>query len=62
MNATRRTAFDLMMERYARAKRASRAIARQALIDEGIYTPEGEIAPAYGSQTSPQDIASTAKG
>lgn len=48
MNASKRAAFELMMKRYATAKKATKVIARQALIDEGIYTSDGEVAAAYG--------------
>ena len=48
MNPTKRAAFESMMTRYTVAKTATQAIARQALIDEGIYTPDGKVAAAYG--------------
>lgn len=61
MDAARRTAFELMRERQAKAKRAGKAIARQALLDEGLSAPEGGIAPACGGKTPPKTVAPKAE-
>lgn len=44
----RRAAIIKLIERYTEANCTDAATARRALIREGIYTEEGELAPEYG--------------
>ena len=53
MNAAKRAAFEVMVKRYTKAKKATREIARRTLIDEGIYTEEGKVSFEYGGEPHP---------
>ena len=50
MDAEQLTAFKAKVKRYTEAKTATREIARRTLIDQGIYTEDGKIAPEYGGE------------
>ena len=50
MNAAKRAAFAMMVKRYTKAKRATREIARETLIAEGIYTADGKLTVEYGGE------------
>lgn len=53
MDARKLAAFRAAAERYTRARTATREIARRTLIDQGIYTEDGQIAPEYGGEMRP---------
>ena len=47
----RRSAVLTLIERHTAAKTVSKNVARQSLIDEGIYDAKGELTPRYGGNT-----------
>lgn len=57
MDARTLAAFRAAAERYTRERTATREIARRTLIDQGIYTEDGKIAPEYGGETRPDGAA-----
>jgi hypothetical protein len=50
MTEAQRAAIKILIERHTTANTASPEIARAALIEEGIYTSSGTIAPEYGGE------------
>jgi hypothetical protein len=45
---TRRTAILSLIKRHTAAHSRSRDAAREALVKEGIYTPDGKLEIEYG--------------
>jgi hypothetical protein len=50
MTEAQRAAIKILIARHTTANTASPEIARAALIEEGIYTSSGTIAPEYGGE------------
>ena len=48
MKAAKRAKLTLAIERYTKAKRASKAIALASLVKEGTHTEDGRITAEYG--------------
>jgi len=53
----RRNAIKNLIEKYTAAKTVSKAIAREALIAEGIYTRKGQLRVEYGGVTKKRKTA-----
>lgn len=52
MTDKQREALKLLLRDHARRSTVDRETARQSLIDEGIYTQDGELAPEFGGKTA----------
>lgn len=48
LDAEKRAAIIAMIERRTKANTVSPRVARQSLIDEGLYTSAGDLRPEYG--------------
>ena len=55
MTDAERAAIKILIKRHTAAHTASPEIARAALIEEGIYTSSGTIAPEYGGEKKAAD-------
>jgi hypothetical protein len=47
----RRSAVLTLIERHTAAKTVSKAVARNSLIAEGIYTKKGQLTAEFGGKT-----------
>lgn len=45
-----RLAIKAMMQRHTAKVTVDRETALQSLIDDGLYTPDGELAPQFGGE------------
>lgn len=57
MDETKREAIRQMLRRRAEERTQTPEMARQWLIDEGLYDGEGELKPQYGGKADPDDPA-----
>ncbi|MDT8278754.1 MULTISPECIES: hypothetical protein [Acetobacterales] len=48
MTEAQRKTFEIMARRYTEVNTTTRAVAREALVREGIRTADGRLAPEYG--------------
>jgi hypothetical protein len=55
MDEKTREAIREMLKRRAEARTQTPAMARQWLIEEGLYNDAGELRPQYGGQGEPED-------
>ena len=52
MTEEQRQAFKQIAERYTEVNTATRAIARAAIVRDGIRLPDGRLAPEYGGKAA----------
>ena len=52
MKSVERAALRSAITRYTHAKKASKAVALAALVEEGTHTKAGEITAEYGGERS----------
>ncbi len=57
MDETKREAIRQMLRRRAEERTQTPEMARQWLIDEGLYDGEGELKPQYGGKADSDDPA-----
>ncbi|WP_146217025.1 hypothetical protein [Falsiroseomonas bella] len=51
MTDAQRQAIKRIIQRHTAVNTTSRAVARAALVREGIHTADGRLAPEYGGRT-----------
>lgn len=52
MTDKQREALKALLRDHARRNTVDQKTARQSLIEEGIYTEDGELAPGFGGKTA----------
>lgn len=56
-DAQRRTAIQALIEKHTLANTVSKKVARDALINEGIYTKKGELRVEFGGASKKNNKA-----